>query len=115
MAQQNTRQVQSGPRGARGRPRPKLDHPFQTFGRVMAFVGRKYWFHLILVAVCIVVSVLAMVQGTLFTRTLIDQYIIPLVETVQKGGAADYSGLRNAIVNALQASSWPMISLDRSL
>ena len=98
MAQQNTRQVQSGPRGARGRPRPKLDHPFQTFGRVMAFVGRKYWLHLILVAVCIVVSVLAMVQGTLFTRTLIDQYIIPLVETVQKGGAADYSGLRNAIV-----------------
>lgn len=98
MARQNTRQVQSGPRGARGRPRPKLDHPFQTFGRVMAFVGRKYWLHLILVAVCIVVSVLAMVQGTLFTRTLIDQYILPLVETVRKGGAADYTGLRNAIV-----------------
>ena len=98
MAQQNTRQVQSGPRGARGRPRPKLDHPFRTFARVMKFVGRKYWLHLILVAVCIVVSVLAMVQGTMFTRTLIDQYILPLVDTVRRGGTADYSGLRGAII-----------------
>ena len=98
MAEQKSRAVNSGPRGARGRPRPKLEHPFRTFGRVMRFVGRKYWLHLVVVAAAIVVSVLAMVQGTLFTRTLIDQYIIPLVKTVRSGGAADYSGLRHAIL-----------------
>ena len=98
MAEQKPREVNSGPRGARGRPRPKLDHPFRTFGRVMGFVGRKYWLHLIIVAVAIVVSVLAMVQGTLFTRTLIDAYIVPLVKTVKAGGTADYTGLKNAIL-----------------
>ena len=61
MAQQNVRQVHAGPRGGRGQPRPKLEHPFRTFGWVMRFVGRKYWFHLIVVAAAIVVSVLAMV------------------------------------------------------
>ena len=98
MAQQTPRGMGHGPRGGRGRPRPKLEHPFRTFGRVMKYVGRKYWPHLIIVAVAIVVSVLAMVQGTLFTRTLIDQYIIPLVQTVKAGGTADYSGLRHAIL-----------------
>ena len=98
MAQQNTRAMPHGPRGGRGRPRPKLEHPFRIFGRVMKFVGRKYWLHLIVVAVAIVVSVLAMVQGTLFTRTLIDEYIIPLVRTVRAGGTADYSGLQHAIL-----------------
>lgn len=64
-----------GPRG-RG-PRPKLDHPGQTLGRVLKYVGRKYWLHLIFVVVSIFVSVFAMVQGTLFTKTLIDSYILP--------------------------------------
>ena len=99
MAQQNSRpkEVGGGPRGARGRPRPKLEHPFQTLGRVLRFVGRKYWIHLILVAAAIIVSVLAMVQGTMFTRTLIDSYIKPMVQSVQSGGTADFTGLRQAI------------------
>ena len=98
MAEQKPREVHAGPRGGRGRPRPKLEHPFQTFARVMKFVGRKYWLHLIIVAIAIVVSVLAMVQGTMFTKTLIDQYIIPMVKTVKAGGTADYTGLKNAIL-----------------
>ena len=72
--------------GARGRgPKPKLEHPMQTLGRVLGFVGKKYWLHLIVVVIAIVVSVLSMVQGTLFTKTLIDSYILPLVKTVQAG------------------------------
>ena len=36
--------------GARGRgPKPKLEHPMQTLGRVLGFVGKKYWLHLIVV------------------------------------------------------------------
>lgn len=84
--------------GARGRgPKPKLEHPMQTLGRVLGFVGKKYWLHLIVVVIAIVVSVLSMVQGTLFTKTLIDSYILPLVKTVQAGGTADFSGLIHAI------------------
>ena len=59
--------------------------------------GKKYWLHLIVVVIAIVVSVLSMVQGTLFTKTLIDSYILPLVKTVQAGGTADFSGLIHAI------------------
>ena len=84
-----------GPRG-RG-PRPKLDHPGQTLGRVLKYVGRKYWLHLIFVVVSIFVSVFAMVQGTLFTKTLIDSYILPLVQQVQAGQTADFTGLMHAI------------------
>ena len=82
----------------RGRgPRPKLDHPGQTLGRVLKYVGRKYWLHLIFVGVSIFVSVFAMVQGTLFTKTLIDSYILPLVQQVQAGQTADFTGLMHAI------------------
>ena len=66
--------------GARPGPKPKLEHPMQTLGRVLGFVGKKYWLHLIVVVIAIVVSVLSMVQGTLFTKTLIDSYILPLVK-----------------------------------
>ena len=84
--------------GPRGRsPRPKLDHPGQTLGRVLKYVGRKYWLHLIFVVVSIFVSVFAMVQGTLFTKTLIDSYILPLVQQVQAGQTADFTGLMHAI------------------
>ena len=80
-----------------GGSRPKLEHPMKTFRQVLGYVGRRYWPHLILVVVGIVVSVLAMVQGTLFTQTLIDEYILPMVQAVQTGGAADFSGLAQAI------------------
>ena len=82
----------------RGRgPRPKLDHPGQTLGRVLKYVGRKYWLHLIFVVVSIFVSGFAMVQGTLFTKTLIDSYILPLVQQVQAGQTADFTSLMHAI------------------
>ncbi len=88
----------SGPH-SRGRgPKPKLDHPMQTLGRVLKFVGRKYWLHLIFVVLSIFVSVLASVQGTLFTKTLIDSYILPMVKAVQTGGVADFSGLIHAMI-----------------
>ena len=66
------------PRGARI-PGKKVEHPFKLLGRTLKFVFLDYKFHFVIVLICIVVSVLASVQGTLFTRTLIDSYILPMI------------------------------------
>ena len=39
----------------------------------------RYTFHYFAVLICIVISAFASVRGTLFTQTLIDDYIIPLM------------------------------------
>ncbi|MBQ5951252.1 MAG: ABC transporter ATP-binding protein [Lachnospiraceae bacterium] len=82
-----------GGRNARAMPRPKLDHPERLLARVFKYVFRDYAVHVAVVMVCIVVSVLANVQGTLFTRTLIDDYILPLMGT----SSPDYAPLARAI------------------
>ncbi|MBQ6636187.1 MAG: ABC transporter ATP-binding protein [Lachnospiraceae bacterium] len=90
--------VGGGPRGMRGRPRPKVENPGKLLRRIFSYVFRYYGLHLILVAVCIVVSVFANVQGTMFTRTLIDKYILPMVEQVKAGqGSPDFSPLLRAM------------------
>lgn len=66
--------------GRRGmRPGIKLENPGKTIKRLFGYVGKKYWFHIIIVLITIVISVLANVQGTMFTQKLIDDYIIPLM------------------------------------
>lgn len=60
-------------------PRPSLKNPKATLMRIMKYVGKKYFIHCVIVVVCIFVSALANVQGTLFMRTLIDDYIVPLL------------------------------------
>lgn len=80
------------PRPQRG-PRPKLENPVGLFKRLMKFVLKDYWAAGIVVVVCIVISVLANVQGTMFTRTLIDDYIVPLLGQQEP----DFSGLLDAI------------------
>lgn len=81
-----------GPRGMRG-PRPKLENPVGLLIRLMKFVLSDYWYLGIVVVACIVISVLANVQGTMFTRTLIDDYIVPLIGKENP----DFSGLISAI------------------
>ena len=41
----------------------------------MGYIFKNYRIHIIVVVIGIVVSVLANVQGTMFMKTLIDQYI----------------------------------------
>nr|WP_308669162.1 ABC transporter ATP-binding protein [uncultured Agathobacter sp.] len=69
-----------GPRGPRG-PKPKIKNPGKLFARLMGFIFRKYLPACIIVVICIFVSVLANVQGTMFTKNLIDDYIVPLLKT----------------------------------
>ncbi|MBP7347985.1 MAG: ABC transporter ATP-binding protein, partial [Butyrivibrio sp.] len=80
MAEEKVREVKGpGQRGQRGAPRPKIKNPMKLFGRIMRYIFQYYSIQMILVVVCIIVSVLANVQGTLFTKTLIDQYIQPMI------------------------------------
>ena len=60
-------------------PRPKVKNPGQTLKRLLSIIMKKYKFHMITVFVCIIVSVLANVQGTLFIQSLIDDYIVPML------------------------------------
>lgn len=45
----------------------------------MSYVLNRYPVHCLFVLICIVVSVYANVQGTMFMKTLIDGYITPLL------------------------------------
>lgn len=67
-----------GPRGPRG-PKPRVENPGKLIGRLLKYVGKNYGIHLVIVAVCIFVSVIANVQGTMFMKNLIDLYIMPLI------------------------------------
>ena len=51
----------------------------KTFKRLIKYVMKNYAPHIILVAVLILVSVLANIQGTLFIQSLIDDYIAPML------------------------------------
>ena len=63
-----------GPRGARG-PRPKIENPGKLLKRMLGYTFKDYAIHWIIVVICIFVNVFASLQGTMFMRTLIDDYI----------------------------------------
>ena len=91
MAQQ-PKVVKMGP-GRNAGPRPKVENPGKVFKRILAYMMKQYKFQVILVLCCILLSVFAQVQGTLFMQTLIDSYILPLL--AEKSN--DFSGLLHAI------------------
>ncbi|MDD4526066.1 MAG: ABC transporter ATP-binding protein [Lachnospiraceae bacterium] len=99
MAEEKVREVKPGPggRGMRGQPHPKVKNPGKVFRRIMGYVLKYYKIQMILVTVCIFVSVIANVQGTMFTKTLIDSYITPLKEQHDAGSAVNYGPLLAAM------------------
>ena len=82
-----------GNRGPRG-PRPKVKDPGKLFMRLIRYIFKNYAIQCITVVICIFITVLASVQGTLFMQTLIDDYIIPLT----KQANPDFSNLAHAIL-----------------
>lgn len=78
------------PRGMK----PTVKNPGKIFSRLMKFTLRNYLPHCIAVVICIFVSVQASVQGTLFMKTLIDKFIMPLMGQENP----DYSLLLNEII-----------------
>jgi len=65
------------PRGMK----PQVENPMKLMGRVLRYVFRDYAFAYVMVILLIFVSVLASVQGTMFTKDLIDKYIKPFLLT----------------------------------
>lgn len=79
-------------RGPRGRE-PNVKNPGMLFKRLLAYVFRKYRIHCFFVVIFIFAGVLANVQGTMFTKNLIDDYITPLLTA----DAPDFGPLAAAI------------------
>ena len=80
-------------RGQRG-AKPKIDNPGKLLKRLMEIDMKNYTPHVIIVIIGIFVGVFANIQGTLFTQTLIDEYIMPLLGAEHP----DFSGLAQAIL-----------------
>jgi len=77
------------PRGVK----PDVENPGKLLLRLMKYVFRKYGAAYILVIVLIMAGVLCNVQGTLFMRNLIDDYITPFLLTDNP----DFAPLAHAI------------------
>ncbi len=81
------------PRPARKATKEEMQASSAALGRIFKILFETYPVHLILVFVCIVVSVLANVQGTMFIQRLVDDYIVPMV----KNHSTDFGPLANAM------------------
>ncbi len=98
MGQENNRSTPPRPmKGPGGRaPRgmkPTVDNPGKILKRLFGYVMKYYKFHVIVVVICILLSVLCNAQGTMFMQSLIDDYITPLLGSKNP----DFSGLAGAI------------------
>ncbi len=77
------------PRGVK----PQVKNPGKLLKRLLGYVFREYKFHCLCVFVLIFLGVIANVQGTMFTKNLIDDYITPFLLTDNP----DFSPLAHAI------------------
>ena len=82
------------PRGMMVKPQKGA---FKPIFRVMRYVLKEYRFAFIVVVFCIVVAALASLTMTLFIRNLIDDYILPLMQT----SIPDFSPLARRLLTLL--------------
>ncbi len=81
-------------------PRPRMPinkkeskKNMKALGRLLKFIFKNYGGQLIIVFIMILLSTFASVQGMMFMQTLIDEYIMPMVES----GSGDFTPLLTAI------------------
>ncbi|MCD8036402.1 MAG: ABC transporter ATP-binding protein/permease [Clostridiales bacterium] len=65
----------------------------QTIKRLLSYIG-KYKIQFIIVIVCIIISAVANVRGSLFIESVIDDYITPMLNT----GSTDFTPFFHAIM-----------------
>lgn len=81
----------------RGQMRPVKKVKKGTFTRVVKYMFQDYMPQMILVVACIFISVFCTLQGTLFQKTLIDSYSLPML----KSGSTDFTPLASAILKLI--------------
>lgn len=81
----------------RGQMRPVKKVKKGIFTRVVKYMFQDYMPQMILVVACIFISVFCTLQGTLFQKTLIDSYILPML----KSGSTDFTPLASAILKLI--------------
>ena len=74
-------------------PRVPLDKAMLK--RTLKYIFGTYPVHLLIVAILIVVSSVSMMQGMLFMRTLIDDFILPMLDS----GSRDFGPLAQAMIH----------------
>ena len=82
-----------GPRTAPRGQKLDLKANMGTIMRVLKYVCKRYGLQMVIVVVCIVITVLSNLQGTMFMQTLIDDYIMPML----KEHSNDFGPLLGAI------------------
>ena len=81
------------PRGVFMRGGEKVKDPGKLFKRVWNYMMAGYKWVFVIVVICILLSGVATIIGTLFMRTLVDDYIVPLTKMADP----DYGPLAEAV------------------
>lgn len=69
-----------GPMRGRG-PKPKVENPGKIMKRLFGYMLKNYKLQFFIVVVCIITTAVATLRGTLFMKSLIDDYIVPMTQT----------------------------------
>ena len=74
----------------------KAANPKKTLLRLLSYM-KKYWYILAVVMVCIVINSIAQTTGSVALGKLVDEYILPMVET----GASDFAPVLTFLLEIL--------------
>ena len=80
-----------GPHGPKGGPG---GNPIPLLKRVLSYALKEYKLHFAVVVLCIIGAAVASLRGTLFMRTLIDDFIVPMTKTANP----DFAPLKTALL-----------------
>ncbi len=91
----NARQMH-GPMRGRG-PKQKVENPGKIMKRLFGYMLKNYKLQFFIVVVCIITTAVATLRGTLFMKSLIDDYIVPMIQTQNPDFAPLASALKQLI------------------
>lgn len=85
-----------GPMRGRG-PKQKVENPGKIMKRLFGYMLKNYKLQFFIVVVCIITTAVATLRGTLFMKSLIDDYIVPMTQTQNPDFAPLASALKQLI------------------
>ena len=68
------------PKGPAARMGPKPEFKPEVLKRVLKYVFKDYGIHFAIVIICIIITAFSTLNGMLFMQSLIDDYIVPMVD-----------------------------------